>query len=130
MAPHLVNEPRLPDDWWARIEPLRPDIRTPEVRLRAAIRQASPAADPAEVALLAGRAALSGRPPEELAAIFGPWLDRRPQPARDAVFRIIEGVVRLAATETGRSYDDYLAALAGRLDITEDKPSILRRRRT
>lgn len=129
MAPGLHADPRLSPEWWARIERLRPDIRTPEARLRAALRQTAPPIDPAEIAVLAGKAVLDGRAVEELAAVIGPWLARHPQAVRDALFRIIEGVVRLEAAETGRSFDDYLTALASRLGITEEKSGILRRRR-
>jgi hypothetical protein len=128
-APRLLTDPRLTPDWWGRVEQLRPDIRTPEARLRAVLRQEDPSTDPAEIAMLAGRAALRVRGAEELAEIIGPWFARRSQPSRDALFKIIDGVVRLADAETGRSSEELLSALASRLDITEDKPGLLRRLR-
>jgi hypothetical protein len=119
-APALYEDPRLPADWWTRVERLRPDLRTPPGRLRAAVRRQD--ADPIEIAVLCGQAAASGLCPEDLAAVAGAWLASRTTAQTSAMFRILEGVLRLAAIDQGRSYDEYLLALARQLAIPPEKP--------
>lgn len=120
-APELADDDRLTVAWWTRIERLRPGLRTPAARLRAAVRQ--PDADPADIAWLCGRSAASGVPAEELAEMAGQWIARHPIAVRDAMFRIVEGRLGLAAAEQNRSYDEYLMKLAGLLGFAAERPA-------
>jgi len=120
-TPALCEDPRLPADWWTRVERLRPGLRTFPARLRAAVRR--PDADPVEIAVLCGRAAASGLGPEDLAALTGTWLASLTTAQASAMFRILEGVLRLAAIDQGRSYDEYLLALAPRFRVAPEKRS-------
>jgi hypothetical protein len=118
LASALADDPRLPVDWWARVERLRPDLRTQAGRLRAAVRraQAGPgAADQVEIAILCARAVISGCGADEVAAIAGPWLASLSPAVRTATFDIIDSVLRLDSAENHRSYDDQSAALAAHL---------------
>jgi hypothetical protein len=125
-TPALVEDPRLPAEWWMRLEGLRPQLRTPPARLRAAVRRED--ADPVEIAVLCGQAAASGLNPEDLTAIAGAWLASRTTAQANAMFRILDGVLNLAGIDQGRSYDEYLLALSRQLAIPPDKPSATFRR--
>jgi len=124
----LIEHPSLTLDWWARVERLRPEIRTPAARLRAAVCRED--ADPVEIAVLCGRSAASGLSPEDFAAIAGPWLVRRPSAQVGPVLVILEGVLGLAAVEHCPPYEEYLLALGYGSAIPQEKPpSTFRRRR-
>jgi hypothetical protein len=126
-SPRLIDDPRLTPDWWVRIEQLLPSLRSPAARLAAAVRRTAPEADPADVAVLCGRAAANGVPATELAETVRPWFARQPQRAQEATFLIIEGVFRLVATESGPRPNDYLAILADRLAFSQQRRGLWRR---
>jgi hypothetical protein len=126
-APDLAGDPRLTPDWWVRVEQLLPGLRGPAAQLAAAVRQTAPAADPADVAVLCGRAAADGVAATELAATVRPWFDRQSPRAREAMFLIAEGVLRLAAPENDPRHNDYLAVLADRLALSPPKRWLRRR---
>jgi hypothetical protein len=119
--PALYEDPRLSRDWWARVEQLRPAIRDPAERLRAALRGSQSDTDAVEIAMLAGKAAARGLDPEELSEIIRRWLADQPPPHRDAVLGIIGGTRRLLSPAGDRSHDRYLATLAARLGLTEER---------
>jgi hypothetical protein len=125
----LTEDPRLTADWWARVERLRPDVRAPRVRLRAAVRR--PDTDPVEVAVLMGNTAASGVSPEDLHAITWRWLGRRAPEEVSSMLRIVDGVLRLCADPRRiASCEEYVASLARELDVSADRRSttLFRRR--
>ena len=126
-APELADDPRLTAPWWARVERLRPGLRTPSTRLRAAVR--NPEADPVDIIVLCGRSAASGVPAEELARIAGPWLTRHPPEVRGWMFHMLEGQLGLAGAARNHPYDEYLLTLASLLAIPGDQPPSGPRRR-
>jgi hypothetical protein len=129
--PSLADEPRLTPEWWARIDQVLPGLRTPQSRLRAAVQHAGRepvASDRVEIALLSAAAAADSSA-QEVAAVIRSWFSEQPVAVRSSMFRIVEGALRLAGVESGRSYDDYLAALASELGLAEERQGGLRRRR-
>lgn len=126
-VPELAEDPGLTQEWWVRVERLHPEIRTPSARLRATVGRPDP--DPVEIAVLCGRSAASGLPPEELLKVTGPWLAGRTDAEIDAILQVLDGVLRLAA-EPGqsRSHDEYLQFLVRQLMITAERSPVLRRR--
>lgn len=125
----MADNPGLTEDWWARVERVRPDVRAPWVRLRAALRR--PDADPVNVAVLMGHTAASGASPDELYRITGRWVGGHKPSEVSAMLRIVSGVIRLCADPLRlASCDDYMASLARLLDVPEERrpPSLFRRR--
>lgn len=112
-APYLYTDPGLTEAWWASVERRRPDVRTPIIRLRAAV--ADPKADPADVAFFIGRAAGRGSDHAQIAEIAGGWVARYRPAEQRAIFRIIQGVVQLADDRSRGTAEDLqdLAALLG-----------------
>ena len=130
-SPGLADEPRLTPSWWARIDQVLPGLRTPQSRLRAAVRRAGrepTASDRVEIALLCANAAADSTA-QEVAAVIQSWFSEQPAAVRSAMFRITEGALRVAELESGRPSDDYLAVLASELGLTEERQGGLRRRR-
>ena len=124
----LAENPGLSEDWWARVERVRPDVRAPWVRLRAALRR--PDADPVDVAVLMGRTAASGASPEELCRITRRWIAGRASSEVPAMLRIVSGVIRLCADPLRlASCDEYMTSLAHLLDVPEERRSQPRFRR-
>jgi hypothetical protein len=119
-APYLYADPGLSQDWWVSVERIRPDVRTPMVRLRAAV--GAPVADPTDVAVLIGRAAAAGDDYAEIAGIVGGWFARYPAGEQRAIFRVVQAVAELAASRRRASAGD-LADLAARLGLPRPKPS-------
>jgi hypothetical protein len=111
-APDLLDDPRLTATWWARVESLRPGLRGPVARLRAAVRQ--PGADPVEIAVLWGRAAAGGLAPDELLAVIAPWLATRAPKETSAMLRILGEVISLCERDRADA-DDYVLAVAREL---------------
>jgi hypothetical protein len=100
--PRLTEDPRLPPGWWTRVEHLRPGLRTPQARLRAAVHRAD--ADPVEVAVICGRAAEAGTKPEELDELLAEWLRGRTAAERAHMRRLAEAVfalIRARAQDAG-----------------------------
>lgn len=127
----LTDDPRLTEDWWARVERLRPDVRAPWVRLRAALRR--PDTDPVDLAVLMGHTAASGASPEELHRITGRWAASRTSAEVTAMLRIVSGVIRLCADPLRlASCDEYMVSLARLFDVPEEQrpPPRFRRRGT
>ena len=118
-APRLDSGSLLAPDWWDRMEQVRPGLRDSVTQLAAALAQESPAADPFDVAVLCGKAAVSGRAPDELARMVLPWFARHPPQVREAMFRITEGVLRLADPADDSKCEDYLAILVDSLGFPE-----------
>ena len=105
-APGLLDDPRLTADWWTRVERLRPALRDPSARLRAAVRRS--AADPVEVAVLWGKAAATSARREDLLAITGPWLAARTPTEISAMLRILDDVLRLSQDGKPDDGHEYL----------------------
>lgn len=104
-APGLLNDPRLTADWWTRIERLRPALRDPKTRFRAAVQH--PDADPVEIAVLWGKAAAVGEHREDLLVIARPWLTARSPAEISTTLRVVDGVLRLS----GHDNDDYMPTI-------------------
>lgn len=103
-SPALLDDPRLDQDWWRRIEIFRPELREPAARFRAALRQRD--ADPVEIAVLLGKA-VGGGARADLIAIARPWLAIRTPAEISAILRIIDGVRQLSAGgDRGPAADD------------------------
>jgi hypothetical protein len=114
-TPGLADDPRLDEDWWERVERVRPDIRSPGARLRAAVLDLD--ADPVTIAVLMGRAA-SGISPEKLYQTTRDWLHARPRAEVELMLRIVDGVVRLSRGERQvASPNSYMSALSELLDL-------------
>ena len=124
----LADHPALPPEWWSSVERLRPDIRTPAARLRAAVRRDD--ADPTDVAVLCARSATSGLAVEEIMEIMAPYLARRTTAETAAMFGVLEAMLGLAAAGQESSYDGYLSVLARCFGVAHEKsPPPFRRRR-
>jgi hypothetical protein len=129
-APQLYTDPGLSGHWWASVERIRPDLRTPTVRLQATL--GDPGADPADVAVLIGRAAVASQDYAEIADIARNWVAQYPVAKQRGILRIIQGVVELAADdERGGEFDDVprLAALLGLPKDRSPSASFLSRNR-
>lgn len=100
-APELMADPRLEEDWWARVERVCEGVRSPKARLAAALRD--PAASPEDIAVRMGHAAIGGMSAEEMLALTGQWLASRESRELGALLQIAEGVLRLypAASQAG-----------------------------
>ena len=114
--PLLMTDPRLNADWWARVERIRPGVRAPDIRLRAAVKDRDASA--VDIAVHMGEAAGGGLPPEELLAITAHWFgDGRSITETAAMLQIIEGVVRLRRGDAiGQEAGKYMATLRQLLD--------------